>query len=346
MPQNVAVPGLAIANTKEYAKQQYSKMLEDVDAAVTRSSGHGADHSTQDRQSPVQLHSPEGEHRSGGAEAQRKDSRGDRRADTWRNVDAHPDSDGRHQSRHRYDSERSRSEQQGRRHDRGAGGKHDSRRRSRSVDSQGQVGRPARGRSSRDRGRSPPRGDWPRERKGRDLPEAPDVSAVYKGTVKNTARHGAYVELAGFRSRVEGMVHVSNLSNRRVNDVTEVCKRGDEVWVKVLSIQPPPPGQARARIDLSLRDVDQSTGKDLLPVHDTALHPIGVPCAMACCCTRSRELGLLHIRGRYVRWTATLSRPRSTSYRYRPSRPVWSEGSRASLKAQAPQARDVGGRDI
>lgn len=73
------------------------------------------------------------------------------------------------------------------------------------------------------------------------------------------------------------MVHISNLSNRRVGDVTEVCKRGDEVWVKVLSIQPPQPGQARARIDLSLRDVDQGTGKDLLPVHDTALHPIGVP---------------------------------------------------------------------
>lgn len=80
-------------------------------------------------------------------------------------------------------------------------------------------------------------------------------------------RAGAFVELFGLAGRVEGMVHISNLSSRRVSDVTEVCQRGQEVWVKVLSIQDPKPGQTKARIELSMRDVDQSTGTDLLPLH-------------------------------------------------------------------------------
>lgn len=39
----------------------------------------------------------------------------------------------------------------------------------------------------------------------------------------------------------------------------DLVKRGHEVWVKVIS---PPNAQ---RLSLSMRDVDQSTGKDLLP---------------------------------------------------------------------------------
>ena len=174
----------------------------------------------------------------------------------------------------------------------------------------------ARHHNSRDRGSSLVRGERSGEGVERvDHPEAPDVSGVYRGTIKNTARHGAYVELAGFRGRVEGMVHISNLSNRRVNDVTDVCKRGDEVWVKVLSIQPPQPGQPRQRIDLSLRDVDQGTGQDLLPVHDTALNPIGVP--LICSPRHLRPPGHAHLacfrarlsRGALVHWWSVLQAP-------------------------------------
>jgi predicted RNA-binding protein with RPS1 domain len=102
------------------------------------------------------------------------------------------------------------------------------------------------------------------------VPDVPEVYAVYRGRVTNTTRHGAFVELQGFRGRVEGMAHVSNLSSHRVSDVGDVCKRGQEVWVKVLSIQEPKPGQMKQRIELSLRDVDQATGKDLLPCHDVS----------------------------------------------------------------------------
>ena len=45
---------------------------------------------------------------------------------------------------------------------------------------------------------------------------------------------------------------------RRVGSARDAVKRGQEVWVKVLSI-------SGARLSLSMRDVDQNTGKDLLP---------------------------------------------------------------------------------
>ena len=105
---------------------------------------------------------------------------------------------------------------------------------------------------------------------------------VYRGRVSNTTRIGAFVELFGVAGKVEGMVHISNLSSRRVSDVSEVASRGDEVWVKVLSIQEPKPGQTRPRIELSMRDVDQSTGEDLLPLHGGAGGAVGVLPGLAC----------------------------------------------------------------
>jgi ATP-dependent RNA helicase DHX8/PRP22 len=106
-------------------------------------------------------------------------------------------------------------------------------------------------------------------RQEEELDGAPEVFKVYRGRVTNTTKFGAFVELFGVRGRAEGMVHISNMASRRINEVSSVCKRGDQVWVKVLGIREPKPGQTRPQIELSMRDVDQSTGTDLLPVHDT-----------------------------------------------------------------------------
>ena len=54
----------------------------------------------------------------------------------------------------------------------------------------------------------------------------------------------------GLRTRQEGLVHVQNMSKTRVGSAKDVVKRGQEVWVKVISMQ----GQ---KISLSMRDVDQ-----------------------------------------------------------------------------------------
>uniref|UniRef100_A0A7R9YV67 RNA helicase n=1 Tax=Chlamydomonas euryale TaxID=1486919 RepID=A0A7R9YV67_9CHLO len=80
---------------------------------------------------------------------------------------------------------------------------------------------------------------------------------------------GCFVELTGMQ-RAEGMVHVSNISKRPISSAKEAVKRGQEVWVKVLgglSDGPTQPGARPQRITLSMRDVDQATGKDLLPTH-------------------------------------------------------------------------------
>lgn len=47
----------------------------------------------------------------------------------------------------------------------------------------------------------------------------------------------------------------------RVNSAKDVVKRGQEVWVKVMAMSM----AGQQRISLSMRDVDQATGQDLLP---------------------------------------------------------------------------------
>jgi small subunit ribosomal protein S1 len=56
---------------------------------------------------------------------------------------------------------------------------------------------------------------------------------VARGKVTNTAEFGAFVELM---PGVEGLVHISELSNKRVGSVKEVVKEGDWVDVYIMSI--------------------------------------------------------------------------------------------------------------
>ena len=55
----------------------------------------------------------------------------------------------------------------------------------------------------------------------------------------------------------DGLVHISELENRRVGKVTEVVNEGDEVKVKVLAVDD------RGKVRLSMKVVDQATGEDL-----------------------------------------------------------------------------------
>jgi small subunit ribosomal protein S1 len=59
------------------------------------------------------------------------------------------------------------------------------------------------------------------------------VGAVVRGKVTKTTDFGAFVEL---EPGLEGMVHISELDHRRVGRVTDVLKVGQEVDVKVLSL--------------------------------------------------------------------------------------------------------------
>ncbi|BBW95805.1 30S ribosomal protein S1 [Geobacillus icigianus] len=68
---------------------------------------------------------------------------------------------------------------------------------------------------------------------------------VVAGTVKRLASFGAFVEIF---PGVEGLVHVSQIANRRIGSPHEVLKEGDQVKAKVLDVN-----EAEHRISLSIR---------------------------------------------------------------------------------------------
>jgi len=82
---------------------------------------------------------------------------------------------------------------------------------------------------------------WTRA-EGKYLPNSPQ-----RGRVVKIMEFGAFVEL---EPGVEGLVHISELSHRRVARVTDVVKEGDEIDVMVLSVD-----SANRRISLSMKNL-------------------------------------------------------------------------------------------
>ena len=84
--------------------------------------------------------------------------------------------------------------------------------------------------------------------------EEPEVGKVYTGKVVNIVDFGAFVNFMGGK---DGLVHVSEMKNERVEKPTDVVSEGMEVKVKVLEID------QRGKVRLSMRVVDQETGEEL-----------------------------------------------------------------------------------
>lgn len=82
----------------------------------------------------------------------------------------------------------------------------------------------------------------------------PEHGKIYEGKVVRIVDFGAFVNFLG---NMDGLVHVSELADERVGQVTDVVNEGDTVKVKVLDIDP------RGKVRLSMRVVDQETGDDL-----------------------------------------------------------------------------------
>jgi len=66
-----------------------------------------------------------------------------------------------------------------------------------------------------------------------DLTREPEVGAVYEGKVVKIMDFGAFVQIM---PGTDGLVHISQLANRRVTKVTDIVKEGDQLKVKVLEI--------------------------------------------------------------------------------------------------------------
>src|SRR3989344_199247 len=72
-------------------------------------------------------------------------------------------------------------------------------------------------------------------RRVKSVTAVPEVGKYYKGTVVKIMDFGAFVE---FMPNTDGLVHISQLENHRVKQVSDVVEEGDEIVVKVLEVDP------------------------------------------------------------------------------------------------------------
>jgi ATP-dependent RNA helicase DHX8/PRP22 len=97
----------------------------------------------------------------------------------------------------------------------------------------------------------------------------PKLGIIYKGLVRNVFDYGAFISLDGFH-RKDGLCHVSEIKTEgRLRDANDMLRRGDKVFVKVIRMKD-------NKISLSMKEVEQVTGRDLNPKHTEELRtPMG-----------------------------------------------------------------------
>jgi polyribonucleotide nucleotidyltransferase len=88
----------------------------------------------------------------------------------------------------------------------------------------------------------------------RGIVAEPEPGTIYTGKVASIVDFGAFVT---FMPGKDGLVHVSEIRNERVENVRDVLSEGQEVKVKLVEVDP------RGKVRLSMRLVDQETGEEL-----------------------------------------------------------------------------------
>ena len=88
----------------------------------------------------------------------------------------------------------------------------------------------------------------------KSIASEPELGAIYTGKVVKIVDFGAFVNFFGAK---DGLVHVSQISQERVNKVSDVLQEGQTVKVKLLGFDD------RGKTRLSMKVVDQETGEDL-----------------------------------------------------------------------------------
>ena len=75
---------------------------------------------------------------------------------------------------------------------------------------------------------------------------------LYEGVVSGVKDFGAFVEIIPGK---DGLVHISEMADRRIESVDEICKVGDTMWVKCIGVDD------RGRVKLSRREAMQEMDK-------------------------------------------------------------------------------------
>ena len=90
-----------------------------------------------------------------------------------------------------------------------------------------------------------------------------EVGAVYTGKVARIVDFGAFVNILPGK---DGLVHISQIANERVENVSDHLSEGDEVRVKVLDVD------QRGRIKLSIKELleDEVVAEEEVTVQEAA----------------------------------------------------------------------------
>ena len=171
------------------------------------------------------------------------------------------------------------------------------------------------------------------------LTTEPEVGEFYMGVVKRIAEFGAFVEIL---PGTDGLVHISELDEKRVRTVEDICKEGDEMMVKVIGID-----RATGKIRLSRKEAlgqDAGRGPQLPHRGRVVLGTAGDPgrsCPFPAAAAR-RAGAPLHVCG-CRRAGSRVGRRRSRSRllpgRGLPCRPGWRSRSRLASRGRCARAR-------
>ncbi len=89
----------------------------------------------------------------------------------------------------------------------------------------------------------------------------PELGMIYTGKVVKLVDFGAFVNFFGKR---DGLVHVSQIANKRLNHPNEILKEGQEIKVKLLGFDD------RGKVKLGMKMVDQETGLEIVEAAEEA----------------------------------------------------------------------------
>ena len=132
--------------------------------------------------------------------------------------------------------------------------------------------------------------------------ESLEVGTIRKGTVKNIADFGAFIDLGG----IDGLLHITDMSWGRINHPSEMVKIDQEVEVKVLAID-----KEKEKIALGLKQKDASPWENIElrypvgSVHDAAV--VNIMSYGAFCKLEEGVEGLVHISE--MSWTKRINHP-------------------------------------
>jgi polyribonucleotide nucleotidyltransferase len=87
------------------------------------------------------------------------------------------------------------------------------------------------------------------------ITEEAEEGRIYEGVVTGVKEFGAFVEILPGK---DGLVHISELAEQRVNHVEDVCKIGDTMWVKCIGVDDR--GRVRLSRKQALREMDNKGG--------------------------------------------------------------------------------------